>query len=203
VRARRFAPAGVSSRPKCCRQVKGIELRTRSLLARSSPANTGRFPWTGNRVRGARVPQGDDFRRSTGTCRANGPPIRETYTRSAKTRWLLVGGSIGPCQFGRPTQGGPRVEVAAVLALAAARPQRPGGRADFCRQIELIVPTRERPAPRAACDRDLVAFTPRGAARTWEGAELPAKLPKHIDRGRAVTSGPRLGGPPGAARRAP
>ena len=111
--------------PEVLRQVKGIELRTRSLV---SSLFTGEYRsmFRGQGIEFAEVrdyQQGDDFRAIDWNVSGRmGHPFVKTYHEERENTLLLVVDQSGSCQFGRPyTKAGLAVEVAAVLALAAAR----------------------------------------------------------------------------------
>jgi len=67
--------------------------------------------------------QGDDFRAIDWNVSARmGSPFVKTFHEEREITLLLVVDQSGSCQFGRPySKAGLAVEVAAVLALAAAR----------------------------------------------------------------------------------
>ena len=152
--------------PEVLRQVKGIELRTRSLV---SSLFTGEYRsmFRGQGIEFAEVreyQQGDDFRAIDWNVSARmGHPFVKTYHEERENTLLLVVDQSGSCQFGRPyTKAGLAVEVAAVLALAAARHNDRVGALMFADKVELIVrPAKGRPHALRVI-RDLVAFTPRG-----------------------------------------
>jgi len=107
------------------RQVKGIELRTRSLV---NTLFTGEYRsvFRGQGIEFAEVrayQQGDDFRSIDWNVSARmGHPFVKTFHEEREITLLLVVDQSGSCHFGRPyTKAGLGVEVAAVLALAAAR----------------------------------------------------------------------------------
>src|SRR5947208_862060 len=170
--------------PEVLRQVKGIELRTRSLV---SSLFTGEYRsmFRGQGIEFAEVreyQQGDDFRTIDWNVSARmGHPFVKTYHEERENTLLLVVDQSGSCQFGRPyTKAGLAVEVAAVLALAAARHNDRVGALMFADKVELIVrPAKGRPHALRVI-RDLVAFTPRGrGTNLGEALSYAAKLPKH------------------------
>ena len=170
--------------PEVLRQVKGIELRTRSLV---SSLFTGEYRsmFRGQGIEFAEVreyQQGDDFRAIDWNVSARmGHPFVKTYHEERENTLLLVVDQSGSCQFGRPyTKAGLAVEVAAVLALAAARHNDRVGALMFADKVELIVrPAKGRPHALRVI-RDLVAFTPRGrGTNLGEALSYAAKLPKH------------------------
>src|SRR5216117_2844674 len=149
--------------PEVLRQVKVIELRTRSLV---SSLFTGEYRsmFRGQGIEFAEVreyQQGDDFRAIDWNVSARmGHPFVKTYHEERENTLLLVVDQSGSCQFGRPyTKAGLAVEVAAVLALAAARHNDRVGALMFADKVELIVrPAKGRPHALRVI-RDLVAFT--------------------------------------------
>ena len=111
--------------PEALRQVKGIELRTRRLV-NSLLTGEYRSVFRGQGIEFAEVrayQQGDDFRSIDWNVSARmGHPFVKTYHEEREVTLLLVVDQSGSLQFGRPyTKAGLAVEVAAVLALAAAR----------------------------------------------------------------------------------
>src|SRR3989442_4041159 len=152
--------------PEVLRQVKGIELRTRTLV-NSLFTGDYRSVFRGQGIEFAEVrayQQGDDFRSIDWNVSARmGPPFVKTFHEEREITLLLVVDQSGSCHFGRPyTKAGLGVEVAAVLALAAARHNDRVGALMFADKVEFVVrPSKGRPhAPRVS--RELVAFRPRG-----------------------------------------
>src|SRR5438445_11761534 len=120
VRARRRAVTA-----EVLRQVKGIELRTRTLV---NTLFTGEYRsvFRGQGIEFAEVrayQQGDDFRSIDWNVSARmGHPFVKTYMEEREITLLLLVDQSGSLHFGRPyTKTGLAVEVAAALALAAAR----------------------------------------------------------------------------------
>ncbi|HEX2648093.1 MAG TPA: DUF58 domain-containing protein, partial [Candidatus Dormibacteraeota bacterium] len=179
LRARRRAVT-----PEVLRQVKGIELRTRSIV---NTVFTGdyRSVFRGQGIEFAEVRdyhQGDDFRAIDWNVSARmGRPFVKTYHEEREITLLLVVDQSGSCQFGRPyTKAGLAVEVAAVLALAAARHNDRVGALMFSDNVEYVVrPAKGRPHALRII-RDLVAFTPRGrGTNLTEALHYAAKLLRH------------------------
>ena len=179
LRARRRAVT-----PEVLRQVKGIELRTRSIV---NTLFTGdyRSVFRGQGIEFAEVRdyhQGDDFRAIDWNVSARmGRPFVKTYHEEREITLLLVVDQSGSCQFGRPyTKAGLAVEVAAVLALAAARHNDRVGALMFSDKVEYVVrPSKGRPHALRII-RDLVAFTPRGrGTNLTEALHYAAKLLRH------------------------
>src|SRR5256885_4014563 len=179
VRARRRAVT-----TEVLRQVKGIELRTRNLV---NTLFTGEYRsvFRGQGIEFAEVreyQQGDDFRAIDWNVSARmGHPFVKTFHEEREITLLLVVDQSGSCQFGRPyTKAGLAVEVAAVLALAAARHNDRVGALMFADKVEYVVrPSKGRPHALRII-RDLVAFTPRGRATNLaEALRYAAKLLRH------------------------
>lgn len=179
LRARRRAVT-----PEVLRQVKGIELRTRSIV-NSLFTGDYRSVFRGQGIEFAEVRdyhQGDDFRAIDWNVSARmGRPFVKTYHEEREITLLLVVDQSGSCQFGRPyTKAGLAVEVAAVLALAAARHNDRVGALMFSDKVEFVVrPAKGRPHALRII-RDLVAFTPRGrGTNLTEALHYAAKLLRH------------------------
>ena len=179
VRARRRAVT-----TEVLRQVKGIELRTRNLV---NTLFTGEYRsvFRGQGIEFAEVreyQQGDDFRAIDWNVSARmGHPFVKTFHEEREITLLLVVDQSGSCQFGRPyTKAGLAVEVAAVLALAAARHNDRVGALMFADKVEFVVrPAKGRPHALRVI-RDLVAFRPRGRGTNLaEALRYAAKLPRH------------------------
>src|SRR5438876_794487 len=166
-------------------------------------------PRTGHRVRGgARVPAGGRLPRDRlERVGADGPPVREDVPRRTREHAAPRGGSVGLVPVRAPLhQGGPRGGGRGRAGAGGGAPQRPGGRADVRRQSRVGRATRQGSAARAARDpRPGGVHAARAGHEPGGGVELrgeAAAAPR--DRGRPVgLSGRWLGGPPGAARRAP
>lgn len=164
--------------------VKGIELRTRSLV---NTLFTGEYRsvFRGQGIEFAEVrayQQGDDFRAIDWNVSARmGYPFVKTFMEEREITLLLVVDQSGSLHFGRPyTKAGLAVEVAAVLALAAARHNDRVGALLFADRPELIVRPSKGRAHALRVIRDLVAFTPRGRGTNLAGALAYAtKLLRH------------------------
>ncbi len=179
VRARRRAVT-----PEVLKQVKGIELRTRSLV---NTLFTGEYRsvFRGQGIEFAEVrayQQGDDFRSIDWNVSARmGHPFVKTFHEEREITLLLVVDQSGSCHFGRPyTKTGLGVEVAAVLALAAARHNDRVGALMFADKVEFVVrPAKGRPHALRVI-RDLVAFRPRGkGTNLGEALRYAGKLLRH------------------------
>jgi uncharacterized protein (DUF58 family) len=170
--------------PEVLRQVKGIELRTRSIV-NSLFTGEYRSVFRGQGIEFAEVrayQQGDDFRAIDWNVSARmGHPFVKTYHEEREITLLLVVDQSGSCQFGRPyTKAGLAVEVAAVLALAAARHNDRVGALVFADKVEYVVRPRKGRPHALRVIRDLVAFMPRGRATNLaEALRYAAKLLRH------------------------
>lgn len=166
------------------RQVKGIELRTRSLV---NTLFTGEYRsvFRGQGIEFAEVreyQQGDDFRAIDWNVSARmGHPFVKTFMEERELTLLLVVDQSGSLHFGRPyTKAGLAVEVGAVLALAAARHNDRVGALLFADQPELVVRPAKGRAHALRVIRDLVAFTPQGKGTNLAGAlRYASKLLRH------------------------
>jgi len=167
---RRAAASPVQARrrtvtPEVLRQVKGIELRTRALVT-SLFTGEYRSVFRGQGIEFAEVrayQHGDDFRAIDWNVSARmGHPFVKTFMEERELTLLLVVDQSGSLQFGRPhTKAGLAVEVAAVLALAAARHSDRVGALMFADKVEFVVrPAKGRPHALRVI-RDLIAFSPR------------------------------------------
>jgi len=179
VRARRRA---VTS--EVLKQVKGIELRARNLV---NTLFTGEYRsvFRGQGIEFAEVreyQQGDDFRAIDWNVSARmGHPFVKTFMEERELTLLLIVDQSGSLHFGRPyTKAGLAVEVAAVLALAAARHNDRVGALLFADRPELVVRPAKGRAHALRVIRDLVAFAPRGRGTNLAGAlRYAAKLLRH------------------------
>jgi uncharacterized protein (DUF58 family) len=170
--------------PEVLRQVKGIELRTRTLV-NSLFTGDYRSVFRGQGIEFAEVrayQHGDDFRSIDWNVSARmGHPFVKTYHEERELTLLLVVDQSGSLHFGRPyTKAGLAVEVAAVLALAAARHNDRVGALMFADKVELVVrPAKGRPHALRVI-RDLIAFRPRGrGTNLGEALRYATKLLRH------------------------
>ena len=166
------------------KQVKGIELRTRTLV-NSLFTGEYRSVFRGQGIEFAEVrayQQGDDFRAIDWNVSARmAHPFVKTYHEEREITLMLVVDQSGSLHFGRPsTKSGVAVEVAAVLALAAARHNDRVGALMFTDRVEYVVkPAKGRPHALRVI-RDLVAFAPRGrGTNLGEALRYAAKLLHH------------------------
>jgi uncharacterized protein (DUF58 family) len=179
VRARRRAVT-----PEILKHVKGIELRARNLV---NTLFTGEYRsvFRGQGIEFAEVreyQQGDDFRAIDWNVSARmGHPFVKTFMEERELTLLLIVDQSGSLHFGRPyTKAGLAVEVAAVLALAAARHNDRVGALLFADTPEYVVRPATGRAHALRVIRDLVAFAPRGRGTNLGGAlRYAAKLLRH------------------------
>jgi uncharacterized protein (DUF58 family) len=158
----------MSISPEILKQVKSIELRTRGLVG-SIFAGEYRSVFRGQGMEFAEVRQyldGDDFRSIDWNVSARlGTPFVKTFTEERELTLFLVVDQSGSTRFGDPvTKAGRAVEIAAVLALAAAFQNDRVGALFFTDQVEHVVPPRKGRRHALRVIRDLVAFEPRGRA---------------------------------------
>jgi uncharacterized protein (DUF58 family) len=166
------------------KQVKGIELRTRNLVS-TLFSGEYRSVFRGQGIEFAEVrayQQGDDFRAIDWNVSARmGHPFVKTFMEERELTLLLIVDQSGSLHFGRPyTKAGLAVEVAAVLALAAARHNDRVGALLFADAPEYVVRPAKGRAHALRVIRDLVAFAPRGRGTNLGGAlSYAAKLLRH------------------------
>ena len=180
-------PIGAGRRavtPEVLRQVKGIELRTRTLV---NTLFTGEYRsvFRGQGIEFAEVrgyQDGDDFRAIDWNVSARmGHPYVKSYVEEREITLLLVVDQSGSQHFGAPfTKAGLAVEVAAVLALAAARHSDRVGALLFADRVEYVVRPAKGRGHALRVIRDLVAFRPRGrGTNLGEALRYATKLLRH------------------------
>jgi uncharacterized protein (DUF58 family) len=152
--------------PDVLRQVKGIELRTRGLVS-SLFAGEYRSVFRGQGMEFAEVrayEPGDDFRTIDWNVSARlASPYVKTFTEERELTVILIVDRSGSTDFGEPrTKGALAVEVAAVLALAAAHHNDRVGAILFAEEVERVIPPRKGRRHALRVIRDLIAFTPSG-----------------------------------------
>lgn len=153
--------------PEILKQVKAIELRTRGLVG-SLFAGEYRSVFRGQGMEFAEVrayEPGDDIRAIDWNVTARlGSPFVKTFTEERElTVMLLVDQSGSTTRFGEPmTKAALAVEVAAVLALAAAYHNDRMGALLFADEVERVIPPRKGRNHALRVIRDLVAFEPAG-----------------------------------------
>ncbi|UCF40317.1 MAG: DUF58 domain-containing protein [Gemmatimonadota bacterium] len=146
------------------RQVKTIELRTRRLV-NTLFSGEYRSTFRGHGMEFAEVrayQQGDDYRSLDWNVSARmGSPYVKTFMEERELTLLLVVDRSGSEEFGAPVAKSERgVEVAAVLALAAARQNDRVGALIFSGGIDHVVPPRKGRLHALRIIRDLLAFRP-------------------------------------------
>ena len=152
--------------PEILKQVKGIELRTRGLVG-TLFAGEYRSVFRGQGMEFAEVRQyqpGDDFRTIDWNVSARlASPYVKTFTEERELTLMLVVDQSGSTRFGEPvSKAGLAVEVASVLALAAAYHNDRVGALLFADDVERVIPPRKGRRHALRVIRDLVAFQPAG-----------------------------------------
>lgn len=150
------------------KQVKTIELRTRGLVA-SLFAGEYRSTFRGQGMEFAEVRAyevGDDYRTIDWNVSARlASPYVKTFTEERELTVLLLVDHSGSTRFGEPrSKAALSAEVAAVLALAAARQSDRVGAVLFSDRVEQVIPPRKGRRHALRVIRDLVAFAPEGRA---------------------------------------
>ncbi len=161
--------------PQVLKQVKAIELRTRGLVS-SLFAGEYRSVFKGQGMEFAEVrayEQGDDYRAIDWNVSARmGSPFVKTFAEERELTVMLVVDQSGSTRFGVPmTKAALAVEVASVLALAAARQNDRVGALLFADTVERVIPPVKGRRHALRVIRDLVAFAPSGT-RTNLGVSL-------------------------------
>ena len=166
------------------RHVKQIELRTRRLVA-TLFSGEYRSVFRGHGIEFAEVrayEQGDDYRAIDWNVSARmASPYVKTFMEERELTVLLVVDRSGSVEFGDPTTKAERaVEVAAVLALAAARQNDRVGAVVFSDGIDHVVRPAKGRRHALRVLRDLLAFQP-ARRRTNVAAALTysARLLRH------------------------
>jgi uncharacterized protein (DUF58 family) len=147
------------------RQVKTIELRTRRLVT-TLFSGEYRSVFRGHGMEFAEVrayQHGDDYRSIDWNVSARmGSPYVKTFEEERELTLLLVVDRSGSEEFGAPVTKSERgVEVAAVLALAAARQNDRVGALIFSGGIDHVVPPAKGRRHALRIIRDLLAFRPQ------------------------------------------
>ena len=170
--------------PAILKQVKRIELRTRGLVT-SLLAGEYRSVFRGLGMEFAEVrayQHGDDFRAIDWNVSARlGTPYIKTFTEERELTVLLVVDQSGSARFGVPrTKADVGAEVAAVIALAAARQNDRVGALLFSDHVEQVVPPGKGRRHALRVVRDILAFTPKGRGTDLAGAlTYAARLLRH------------------------
>jgi uncharacterized protein (DUF58 family) len=160
--------------PEVLRQVKAIELRTRRLVS-TLFSGEYRSVFRGQGIEFAEVrayQHGDDFRSIDWNVSARmGSPYVKTYEEERELTVLLVVDRSGSVEFGRPVAKADRaVEVAAVLALAAARHNDRIGALVFSEGVDHVVRPAKGRSHALRVIRDLLAFRPESRGTNIGGA---------------------------------
>jgi len=158
------APARVVG-PDVLRQVKRIELRARRLVT-TLFSGEYRSVFRGHGIEFAEVrgyQHGDDFRAIDWNVSARmGSPYVKTFDEERELTLMIVVDRSGSVEFGQPfTKAELAVEVAAVLALAAARQNDRVGAVMFSEGIDHVVPPAKGRRHALRVIRDMLAFAPR------------------------------------------
>ncbi len=166
------------------KQVKQIELRTRRLVG-SLFSGGYRSVFRGQGIEFAEVREyqhGDDFRAIDWNVSARmGHPYVKLFDEERELTLLLIVDRSGSVEFGKPVQKAERsVEIAAVLALAAARTNDRVGALVFSDDIDHIVPAAKGRRHALRVIRDLLAFEPVNRGTNLARAlAYAAKLLRH------------------------
>ena len=170
--------------PEILRQVKAIELRTRRLVT-TLFSGEYRSVFRGQGIEFAEVrayQHGDDFRSIDWNVSARmGTPYVKTYDEERELTVLLVVDRSGSVEFGRPVLKSERaVEVAAVLALAAARQNDRVGALVFSDTIDHVVSPGKGRSHALRVVRDLLTFEVEGKGTNLAGAlRYAGRLMRH------------------------
>lgn len=160
--------------PAILKQVKRIELRTRGVVT-SLLAGEYRSVFRGLGMEFAEVrayQYGDDYRAIDWNVSARlSHPYVKTFTEERELTVLLIVDQSGSARFGVPrTKADVGAEVAAVLALAAARQNDRVGALLFSDRVERVVPPAKGRRHALRVIRDMLAFEPVGKGTDLAGA---------------------------------
>jgi uncharacterized protein (DUF58 family) len=160
--------------PEILKQVKRLELRTRGLVT-SLLSGDYRSVFRGLGMEFAEVrayQHGDDFRAIDWNVSArSAAPFVKTFTEERELTVLLVVDQSGSARFGVPrTKAEVGTEVAAVLALAAARQNDRVGALLFTDRVERVIPPGKGRRHALRVIRDILAFAPTGRTTDLAGA---------------------------------
>lgn len=152
--------------PEILKQVKAIELRSRGIVS-SLFAGEYRSVFRGQGMEFAEVRQyehGDDYRAIDWNVSARlGHPYIKTFHEEREITLLLIVDHSGSAYFGTPrSKAALAVEVASILALAAASTNDRAGALLFSDQVERVIPPGKGRRHALRVVRDLVAFRPHG-----------------------------------------
>lgn len=156
------------------RQVKRIELRARRLV-NTLFSGEYRSVFRGQGMEFAEVrayESGDDYRAIDWNVSARmGSPFVKTFVEERELTLLLVVDRSGSEEFGEPhTKAERSAEVAAVLALAAARQNDRVGALVFSGRVDHVVQPRKGRLHALRIIRDLLAFSPQDRRTNLSGA---------------------------------
>lgn len=170
--------------PDILRHVKSIALRARGIVD-TILAGEYRSVFRGQGMEFAEVrayEPGDDFRAIDWNVSARfGSPFIKTFTEERELTLLVMVDQSGSARTGAPSAKVDRaVEVAAVLALAAARQNDRVGALLFTDHPEHVVPPRKGRRHAMRVIRDLLAFEPTSRGTDLAGAvRYAARLLRH------------------------
>lgn len=170
--------------PEVLKQVQEIELRT-SALVNTLFSGEYRSVFRGQGIEFAEVrayQEGDDFRAIDWNVSARfAHPFVKSYAEERELTLLLIVDQSGSLHFGHPlSKASLAVEVAAVLALAAARHNDRVGALMFADRVEYVVRPAKGRDHALRVIRDLLAFAPRGRGTNLaEALRYAAKLLHH------------------------
>lgn len=170
--------------PEILKQVKAIELRSRGIVS-SLFAGEYRSVFRGQGMEFAEVRQyehGDDFRAIDWNVSARfGHPFVKTFIEEREVTLLLVVDQSGSTHFGTPrSKGALAIEVASILALAAANTNDRVGALLFADTVERVIPPAKGRRHALRVIRDLVAFRSTSRRTNLGGAlHYATELLKH------------------------
>ncbi len=170
--------------PDILKQVKTIELRSRGLVT-SLFAGEYRSVFRGQGIEFAEVRQyehGDDFRAIDWNVSARlGHPYVKTFMEERELTVLLIVDQSGSTGFGTPrSKSALAIEVASVLALAAAKTNDRVGALLFAEAVERVIPPAKGRKHALRVIRDLVAFRATGRRTNLAAAlRYATELLKH------------------------
>ncbi len=170
--------------PEILKQVKAIELRSRGIVS-SLFGGAYRSVFRGQGMEFAEVRQyehGDDFRAIDWNVSARfGHPFVKTFIEEREITLLLVVDQSGSTHFGIPrSKAALAIEVASILALAAANTNDRAGALLFSDKVERVIPPKKGRRHALRVIRDLVAFRPTGRRTNLAAAlHYATELLKH------------------------
>lgn len=170
--------------PEILKQVRAIELRTRGIVS-TLFAGEYRSVFRGQGMEFAEVrayQHGDDFRHIDWNVSArSAAPYVKTFTEERELTVMLLVDQSGSTRFGQPrTKAALAIEVAAVLALAAARQNDRVGALLFTDEVEKVIPPAKGRRHALRVIRDLLVFQPAKKKTDLEvGLRYAAQLLVH------------------------